>query len=69
MHKVLSLRGAVFAFSPVNIICVESIKASNSVLSHVILWEEVHGRFDKMQNASHGSKLLQIHCIRQSWIL
>ena len=46
MHKVLSLRGAVFAFSPVNIICVESIKASNSVLSHWILWEEVHGRFD-----------------------
>ena len=46
MHKVLSLRGAVFAFFPVNIICVESIKASDSVLSHMVVWEEVHGRFE-----------------------
>ena len=45
MHKVLSLRGAVFAFFPVNIICVESIKASDSVLSHMVVGEEVDGRF------------------------
>ena len=46
MHKVLSLRGAVFAFFPVNIICVESIKASDSVLSHMVVGEEVDGRFE-----------------------